>query len=204
MTAIEIAQILATIILTTVGNGLLGNWLLKAYEARQEAKLVEVKNAFDADLRRLQTQLDRTLLVHRAQFEVEFEALRDVWAKASRLRSAVAGLRPIGGVVPVNDTIEAKKARLLERGKTLFEAHDAAMAAIDDRSPFYSADIQTDLAELLRISREAILDIQIEEPFTSEWFKRGEAQTSMFNSTMESLSGLIRHRLNALSVYPSE
>src|SRR5262245_18407532 len=59
--------------------------IVEAVRRDSHAELETLKNELDLKVRTLQMQLDRTLLVHRAQFEVESQAVRDIWSLIARI-----------------------------------------------------------------------------------------------------------------------
>jgi hypothetical protein len=53
-----------------------------------------LKAGLEADVRQMQSDLDRTVLIHRVQFETEFSALREIWSKVAAARSTMGLVRP--------------------------------------------------------------------------------------------------------------
>jgi hypothetical protein len=97
----------ALAVLTALGGGgvlvvLLSGWLGKVWAnrlmqgdiAKHAKDLEEIKSNFEATNRRIQAELDKTLHVHRVQFETEFRALIEIWAKVSAMRSAIVAAPP--------------------------------------------------------------------------------------------------------------
>ena len=82
MVSIDITTLIASALVSVVGNGLLGNYLIQ-----------KLRNEQDTRVKRLQAHLDRTKFVHRVQFETEFAAMKAIWEKVVGTRGTMAGLR---------------------------------------------------------------------------------------------------------------
>ena len=81
MISIDLATLVASVVITLLGNGLLGNYLLQRLRSQQDQALACLKAEQDTDVKRLQAALERTVFVHRVQFETEFAAMKAIWEK---------------------------------------------------------------------------------------------------------------------------
>src|SRR5207302_168942 len=105
----SVVDIVASVLIATIGNGLLGNYVLQ-----------RLKDELEGKMKRLQSALDRTVLVHRVQFETEFAATRIIWEKLVATRGTMAALRPTSDTAPEGEGTEQREQRFFER-RQLFQ-----------------------------------------------------------------------------------
>src|SRR5207245_10019928 len=84
--------------------------ILEADRLKYGRELERLRSDLEASRRVLQGELDKTIHVHRVQFETEFRVLSDIWAKLSVLRPKMGGLRP---TTDISDPHEAANHRFL-------------------------------------------------------------------------------------------
>jgi len=108
----------------------------------------------------------------------------------------MGALRPMVDTVDQDEDPDAK----LKRRTGAFEAalHDF-LRAVDDQSPFYPEDLFRELSEALTIANRESISISLGKPEKStDWFKEGAANFSAFKKSAETISSLIRQRLESL------
>ena len=148
----------------------------------------------------LQAELDQVILVHRVQFETEFRVLADIWAKLAVLRSAMGALRPTMDVVSPD---EDPDDRLNRRFATFERALHDFMRAVDDQSPFYPEDIFKELSVALQSAQHESVSVSLGKPEkTTDWYKEGAENFRVFRKSAETVSMLIRQRLESLRTQP--
>jgi anion-transporting ArsA/GET3 family ATPase len=123
-------QALATGVLGGIGGGAaLFMFLSKAALGRLEAKwnkdLEAFKDSLNAQQKRLQTQLDSSLFVTRAHFEVELNAMKDVHQRLAEVKIAFQALHPTS---QRNQKHEEEQANQVEKLRTATEAYSAKLA----------------------------------------------------------------------------
>lgn len=100
-------------------------WTEKVLEKDRQhyrKELESLKSKYEAANKTLQSQLGKIVHVHRVQFETEFKALTEIWAKVADLRSEMAGLRPqVDTSVGGEDAMEKYGRRLPRFSQTLEE-----------------------------------------------------------------------------------
>ena len=122
-------QALATGLLGGIGGGAaLFMFLSKAALGRLEAKwnkdLESFKDSLNAHQKRLQTQLDSSLFVTRAHFEVELNAMKDVHQRLAEVKIAFQALHPTS---QRNQKHEEEQANQVEKLRTATEAYSAKL-----------------------------------------------------------------------------
>lgn len=210
MTAV--LEIATTIILAFGGTSLIligcSTWLgkvwasriLEADRAKYSHELARLQDAFETSHRRLQGELDKALHVYRIQFEVEFNALVDIWAKLSLLRTAMAELSPS---LPEHvDLEEPEDARLARRAAALSAALNALKRAVDDHAPFCPEDLVGALDNAIRIAvaEETQVTFGREDMPRSGWSVQRNTSFRQFKDAVSKVSDLIRKRLSDLRV----
>jgi len=109
-------------------------------------------------------------------------------------------VRPIGSINPAEETEEQRTARFVEARNKFIEAHHELVAALDHNSPFIDQKVFEAVHALRsRTTREKI-DLQIEQPFTSTWFDRGDTALSDVAMLTYRVSTAIRERVESLVI----
>lgn len=173
------------------------NRILVAERARYDGKLEHVRSDLDAANRRIQSELDKTIHVHRVQFETEFKALRDVWSCVAGVRARIPTLRP---GVDLVDPKEDPKKRLEKRFGDYQKFLNNLVVAVDYQSPFYPKEIHDALSRLVMIGKKEQIDISASEERNSDWFKRGKKNVDDFIRNADQLSDQIRARIARMSI----
>jgi hypothetical protein len=199
-------------VLASLGGGgaivlALSSWLgkvwasriLEADRRRYSEELEAVKNRYDVAVRAFQGEIDRTLFVHRVQFETEFKALSDIWAKLVRVAASTEALRPMG-------TGPGRDPKVL---KPYVEEQQAALVAfsnaLHEQSPFYPADIFPKLVAAQKLAsiegKEVAVECDDKAVSDSDYYRRGREHRGQLFQHVDEVSALIRRRLAALTVY---
>jgi hypothetical protein len=202
---IEIADVIAAVILGILGNGLLGNYLLRRLENEQERKLTRLRTDLEREVRTLQSSLDRTVLIHRAQFETEFAALRFIWKRLANVRGTMGIVRPTADIIPQNETPEEKRNREWGRLSDFVDATNKLVTAVHSRSPFIPKDIYAKLDAAILIAKSEATEFRLEyddrdrNPMR-DWYRRGREHYDEFCALTIAISDLIRDRLEKLTI----
>jgi len=212
MSLSSVIEIAAAILASLGGAGLIivscASWLGKVWANRilesdrrkYSEELERVRSELEASRRMLQAELDQVILVHRVQFETEFRVLADIWAKLAVLRSAMGALRPTMDVVSPD---EDPDDRLNRRFATFERALHDFMRAVDDQSPFYPEDIFKELSVALQSAQHESVSVSLGKPEkTTDWYKEGAENFRVFRKSAETVSMLIRQRLESLRTQP--
>jgi len=202
---LDIVDVIAAVVIGLIGNGLLGKYLLQADRKIHEQRLEGLRSELEGEVRRLQAALDRTVLVHRVQFETEFTILRDIWAKVAAVRASMGLVRPMMDLVPRGETPEQREAREHERFVAFNGDFNELIRAVDHQTPFIPREIYERLETLIQIARAEASEVTVEGPDRerlgiTDWFKRGRENYQQFCAEASQVSNLIRARLERLTV----
>jgi hypothetical protein len=200
---ISFITVIASVIVAMLGSGFVGNYLLQRLRSQQDAALARVKTDLDGEMRRLQTTLDRTVLIHRVQFETEFAAMKVIWEKVMNTRGIMAGIRPTMGRAPRDET----PAQARERFATRLRDFRAALGELKDSmfnsEPFITEPLFRELFDHLLVAATAEeLNVSVHDPHEPNWFETGEKNLGDLMRSSDRVSRLIRARIQALAVVP--
>ncbi len=176
--------------------------ILEKDRAKHTAEMEHFKSDIQKTARQLQGQIDRTLFVHRVQFETEFKALTDIWAKVTRLRRAMAALRPIVSIGPAAET-EAEAAEALQGRFTSFNAAHIVLAdAVQEQAPFYPYSVRQALTAVLQAAGAESVSLRLypREEQKGDWYEAGEKNLGDLCASADRVEGLIRTRLDELAI----
>jgi len=202
---------LATAILTSLGGGSLivlsiSSWLGKVWAERvlagEKHKFTSELEQIRAELQqardRLGAELEKTVHVHRAQFGVEFRALRIVWTRLVRLRSCLGALYQRFQIVSENEDETVRRKRRIGE---YCDALARYFWAVHNFSPFYSKQICEQLMSCLDIAqREEINARTFQENFRQESMAEGRQNFERLSEAVDKVSDMIRLRMESLSV----
>lgn len=145
---------------------------------------------------KLETEAERKNLIHKFQFEKEFNVYTDLWAKLIDLRNSTASLRPIMDTRERGKTEEEiKNERLKEQWTKLVAVADT----FDKNKPFYSKDIYKEIESLIKLSRFEAIDYQHGERNRDYW-EKAEENIKKIVESMDKIANLIRKRIEVVEV----
>ena len=203
MVSIDLATLVSSVLLAVIGNGLLGNYLLQRVRDEQDQRLARLKADQDAEVKRLQALLDRTLFVHRAQFDAEFAGMRSIWEKLVATRGRMASLRPTFSTAPEGETEEQALERFFVRRKAFQQALGELKDAVFSSEPFICEPLYRELFERLLLAASAEeLSVSVHKPDEPKWHEAGEKNLGDFMVSATRVASLIRLRIAALTVLP--
>jgi hypothetical protein len=194
--------------LLSVAVSALWNHLSKRSLQRDDAEtkfaLAKLENLFAQSERRAQAETDRSVFVTRAQFETEFEAMKEVFGLLSQVRFALYGLWPTSTFDPKNEPEESKKARLFRRLQGLMEAHDAVRTAIEAKRPFFPEELYDTITECLDTAQSEANDIRRtdDEARYNTWFRELTPIRAKFSKAYSRAANIIRQRISTLAILP--
>lgn len=182
------------------------NRLLEQDRARYAEQLDKLKNDYQRDLerlkndlethrQRLQAHLDRTVHIHRAQFEKEFGALSEIWQRIAELRAVFEALG-------LRSRDAAQDAEYLRQVTELVVPKFYALVnSVDQQSPFYPQNILDACSEAITAVRVELNLAQTENPRDApDYFRLRREARHDFEARARNISDLIRTRLASLVV----
>ncbi len=190
-------QVAFAVLASLGGGGLLvlalSSWLGKVWANRI---LESDRRRYSEQLERVHGQLEKAVHVHRVQFETEFNALSEIWAKLSAVRATMGEVRPVADFVEQD---EERDARFQRRFRRFLEAFNDFVRTVDDRSPFYPEDIYRELSAAVQVARREEIGAHLDR-YEPDWYAAGRVNFQEFVQRSERISELIRARLASLRV----
>jgi hypothetical protein len=170
---------------------------LQRDDAATKVAFAKPENLFAQSERRAQAETDRSVLVTRAQFETEFEAMKEVFGLLSQVRFALYGLWPTSTYEPRGEEEESKFARLSRRLHGLMEAHDAVRTAIEAKRPFFPEDLYDTVTECLDAAQVEANGIRTadRETLYNTWFLELTPIRAKFGKGYSRAANIIRDRI---------
>lgn len=100
----------ALAVLASLGGGgllvfVLSSWLGKVWANRV---LESDRRRYSEELERVHGELEKAVHVHRVQFETEFGALSEIWAKLSAVRATMGEVRPMTDIRDPDEDPDAR------------------------------------------------------------------------------------------------
>jgi len=175
---------------------------LEALKAEYGKQLEAYKAQLEQSKLLLQADLNKTILVTKAHFETEFEALKAVFAKLAEVKLQMAGLRPQMRVGPAAESPAVRLERLTEQINAFQKAYNALLEISEHVSAFYPPNIYEQLGACLRKANAEIVDLRIsgQETFSHDWYGRGRSNFEEFLTSFSEVSALIRDRISNLAI----
>jgi hypothetical protein len=212
----EAFQVALSVLLSLGGGGLivmsLSGWLGKVWAnrlmqqdmAKHNRDLEELKSKFEAVNQRLQAQLDKALHVYRIQFETEFKALTEIWAKVSAVRASIAELRPSSHIEPTApQSREQQMSQLTTDFARFIVTFNELKHVVYDQAPFYPTSVYEELDQLIKSLQDEQISVQRSDAdrFTPNWYRVGRDNRERVYESVNRISELMRQRIESLSVY---
>ncbi|HEV7674577.1 MAG TPA: hypothetical protein VGQ12_08605 [Candidatus Angelobacter sp.] len=188
----------------------LSKWLasmwLEKQKARYSKELEEFKDGLQREQKRIQAGIDRHVWVTRAQFDTEFNAMKEVFKGLAELMLAINAVRPMFSTSPKGEDKAEKIKRMFERLGAAMTAYDQVIGVPAALSPFFPEDLYLAIQDCLQKANIEILSVQTSnehEVFETEWFQEGERNRRDFMIAYQTVSRLIRKRIETLAVLPN-
>jgi hypothetical protein len=176
-------------------------WMVR-YKARYDQELEAYKDTLEQKRKKIEVELGHRIYIGRAQFDTEYNALKDCFAALGKLRLAFNGLRPMLDWMPEDP--QEKFKILANRLGHFTERYNPLVDTAASVYPFVPENIY---AEFDICMKSALLEIKhIEEDpskaFTNSGYRQGAEQRERFDSAYFSAAKLARERFQQLSIVP--
>jgi hypothetical protein len=184
----------------------LGAMWLEKQKARYSKELEEFKDNLQKEQKRVQAAIDRHVWVTRAQFDTEFNAMKEVFKGLAELMLAINAVRPMFSTSPRGESKDHKKERLFERLETAKTAYNQVIGVPSALSTFYPEDLYFAIQSCLQKAHIEILSVETSnehEIFETGWFQQGETNRQDFMTSYQIVSKLMRNRIETLAVLPN-
>jgi hypothetical protein len=178
---------------------------LAAFEAESKERLSKVESDLRIWQNVVQARIDRSVFVTRAQFETEFEAMKEVFILLSQVHFAIHGLWPTSTFDSKNEPEESKMARLSGRLQDMILAHDAVRTAIEAKRPFFPDELYVTVTECLNAARMEAYGIRRawgSDTLYNTFFLELSPDRTKFSNGYSRAANIIRDRIATLAILP--
>lgn len=125
----------------------LSAWLGKVWAARigrtenakLQAQITELQDKFERAQKKLSGEIQKSVHVHKVQFEREFLVYEDLMKHANRLRRAFFTLHR--NLQPIFDKKEEAEAHFKPLRKEFADAFEVARDTVEENRPFYAQEV---------------------------------------------------------------
>lgn len=201
-----------TVLTSLLGSGLvstavvlglaryLGDRWMVQYKARYDQELEAYKDTLERRRKKIDAEQGHRIYIGKAQFDAEFNALRDCFAALGKLRLAFNGLRPTLDWMP-DDEQERMKV-LAARLRHFTERYNPVVDTAASVYPFVPEDIYAEFDKCMKAALLEIKHIEADpsKAFTSSGYYQGTEQRDNFDSAYFTAAKLARERFRQLSV----
>jgi len=144
-------------------------------------------------IEKLKSANEKGNLIHRLQFEKEFNIYHDLWGKIVELRKCATGLRPIMDYYDSEETeTERKKKRLNKLDKAYQECFDS----LENNKPFYPEEVYTEINAVMKLS----WDEAVEYRHGGTYWESAETNIKAIVDGYENITKIIRKRIGLIRI----
>jgi hypothetical protein len=145
----------------------------------------------------LKHENERTNLIHRVQFEKEFNIYNDLWGKLIDLRNITGDLRPEMGYYDTSKTAEEIAREKLVR---INEAFQACVISFDKNKPFYPKEVYDEIEKVLRLSKREATQFQYGDSRKEEYWEEAKKNIQEIIKSMDNACDIIRTRIGLIRI----
>lgn len=148
-------------------------------------------------IEKLKRENEKANLIHKVQFEKEFEIYNDLWGKLIDLRNHTGALRP---QMDSYDPNQSEEERMKERLEKLNDSFNACLASFDKNKPFYPQDVYDKIEKALRLSRSEAIDYQHGDKHSREYWEDSKKNIDEMIDAMEKVCEIMRKRIGLIRI----
>jgi len=199
LTSLVASGLVSTGLVLGLARYLGDRWMVR-YKARYDQELEAYKDTLEQKRKKIEAELGHRIYVGKAQFDTEFNALKDCFAVLGKLRLAFNGLRPMLDWMP-EDQQEQMKV-LATRMRHFTERYNPVVDTAASVYPFVPEDIYAEFDKCMKAALLEIKHIEADpsKAFTNSGYHQGAEQRDKFDSAYFAAARLTRERFRQLSI----
>ena len=167
---------------------------VQTYKKTSDADLKKAQSDIDKTLRLLQSELDKGIHIHRIQFEKEFKIYEEIWGSLVDVKRKALSLRPTLDMI---DPSEQEEERMRRRLQELASEFNPFVTLVEKHRPFYPADVYTSLITLVKEIQSEAIDYEYAERKRSEYFKEARKNQEKIVALIDEVCEAIRARVSS-------
>ncbi|MGA8539665.1 MAG: hypothetical protein WB566_09200, partial [Terriglobales bacterium] len=138
----------AWLVVKGLSNHLADRWLAR-YKGELDKEFEKYRDALEQRRKRVDADLGQRTYVSKAQFDIEFNAIKDIFAALGKLRLSFNGLRPFLDWIPPDE--EAKLQVISVRLSHFRPLLDTLITTVESAFPFVPDNIYEQLEVCMRM-----------------------------------------------------
>lgn len=190
----------ATAWLTVRGlsSHLADRWLTR-YKSELDKEFEKYRDTLEQGRKRIEADLGQRTYVSKAQFDTEFDAIKDIFAALGKLRLSLNGLRPFFDWIP--DDEESRLQLVSARLGHFKPLLDALITTVESAYPFVPDDIYEQLEICMRTGTIEMKHIEQSgaKALSPSGYEDGAKQHEKFTTAYFAAAKQVRERLRRLS-----
>ena len=181
-----------------LGSHLADRWLSR-YKSELDKEFEKYRDSLEQRRKRIEADLGQRTYVSKAQFDTEFNAIKDIFAALGKLRLSFNGLRPFFDWIPADE--EARLQLVSARLGHFRPLLDALITTVESAYPFVPDDIYTELEICMRMGMIEMKHIEEsgDKAFSPSGIEDGAKQHEKFTAAYFAAGKLVRERLKRLA-----
>jgi hypothetical protein len=188
----------AWLVVEGLGTHLRDRWLAR-YKSELEKELEKYRDALEQRRGKIEADLGQRTYVSKAQFDTEFNAIKEIFAALGKLRLSFNALRPFVDWIPPDEDARLKvvSARLSHFVPLL----NAFVTAVESAFPFVPDNIYKQLQICMTAGLTEMKHIEHAgaEALSPNGYSDGLKQSERFTTAYFTAAELVRERLKQLS-----
>jgi hypothetical protein len=188
----------AWLVVKGLGSHLADRWLSR-YKSELDKEFEKYRDSLEQRRKRIEADLGQRTYVSKAQFDTEFNAIKDIFAALVKLRLSFNGLRPFLDWIP--DDEEARLQLVSARLGHFRPLLNALITTVESAYPFVPDDIYEELEMCMKMGMIEMKHIEEsgEKSLSPSGYQDGAKQHEKFTAAYFAAGKLVRERLTRLS-----
>jgi hypothetical protein len=188
----------AWVVVKGLSSHLADRWLTR-YKSELDKEFEKYRDTLEHGRKRIEADLGQRTYVSKAQFDSEFNAIKDIFAALGKLRLSFNGLRPFLDWIPGDEESRLQLISLrLGHFKPLL---DALITTVESSYPFVPDDIYEQLEICMKMGMIEMNHIEESgaKALSPSGYQDGARQHESFTNAYFASGRLVRERLKRLS-----
>jgi hypothetical protein len=148
-------------------------------------------------IEKLKSENEKSKLIHRIQFEKEFNIYNELWGKLIDLRNLAGALRP---EVDFIDPDKTSDEIAIEKINKINDAFHSCVISFDNNKPFYPKEVYDEIEKILRLSRREARQFQGGDSRKDDYWEEGKKNIQGIIESMDKVCEIIRTRIGLIRV----
>jgi len=176
-------------VISLTGLALLGMWA--------KYQLEKIKGDLEQTRTKLSASLEKSVHVHKVQFEKEFQVYEKIWAELVSLQDITISLRPGMDFFKPGESEEERKRKRIDAFNKVYQSF---RGLVDKSRPFYPESIYKHLDKLMQLARSESIDYSYLVDKDRDYWKQGKENAELIIKGIEEVCEAIRKRIASVEI----